>query len=93
MNIKEIEQNPVRDYRSVERENTAPTPCIPLGRQPVFHDWVAFLRNAGVMCGYNFLPSDIPYGNTECHISLVCNDLWLNLTAMAGCYAERRVDT
>jgi len=40
-------KNPVRDYRSVEKENT-PMPCIPSGMQPVFCDTVAFLRNAGV---------------------------------------------
>ena len=62
MYIKEIKQNPVRDYRSVERGNIT-TPRIPLGMQDVFHNVVAFLRNADATGGYNFLPSDIPYGN------------------------------
>ena len=34
---------------------------MPLGMQLV----VAFLRNAGVGCGRNFLPRDIPYGNVS----------------------------
>ena len=62
MYIKEIKQNPVRDYRSVERGNIT-TPRIPLGMQPVFRNVVAFLRNADAVSGYIFLPSDIPYGN------------------------------
>jgi len=62
MYIKEIKQNPVRDYRSVERGNIT-TPRIPSGMQPVFRNVAAFLRNADAISGYNFLPSDIPYGN------------------------------
>jgi len=34
-----------------------------LGMQPAFRNVVAFLRNAGVTYGYNFLPRDIPYRN------------------------------
>ena len=33
------------------------------GMQHIYRKEVAFLPNAGASCGYNFLPSDIPYGN------------------------------
>ena len=36
---------------------------MPSGMQPVLCNKVAFLWNADVRCGYNFLPNDIPYGN------------------------------
>ena len=42
MYIKEIRQNPVRDYRSVEKGNIT-TPRIPLGMQPVFRNGERFL--------------------------------------------------
>ena len=56
MHIKEIKQNSVRDYRSVERGNIT-TPRIPLGMQPVFRNVVAFLRNADYF---------------ECFLLLIC---------------------
>ena len=79
--MSKIKQNPVRDYRSVE-EGYSTTPCMPLGMQPIFRNVVAFLRNAGVICGYNFLPSDIPYGNKLVMYAVETQWFISNLTAM-----------
>jgi len=45
----------------IKKDNTT-TPCIASCMQPLFRNVVAFLRNAGVMLGFEFLPSDVPYG-------------------------------
>jgi len=50
-----IKQNPVRDYLSVEQENTT-APCMPSRMQPVYCDLKAFLRNAGAGVDAFFLP-------------------------------------
>ena len=81
MNISEIKHNPVRDYLSVEKRYT-PSPCIPLGMQPAFRNGVAFLRNADITYGYNFLPRDIPYGNVTTLYNIDIQRLRLSLTAM-----------
>ena len=83
MNISKIKQNPVRDYRTVEKRYTT-IPCIPSGMQPLFCNEAAFLQNAGIMCEYNFLPSDIPYGNRMRLSNIDIKCLFLNLTAMAS---------
>ena len=52
--------------------------------QPAFRNVVAFLRNADITCGYNFLPRDIPYGNVSALYNIDIQRLRLSLTAMFG---------
>ena len=51
--------------------------------QPAFRNVVAFLRNADITCGYNFLPRDIPYGNVTALYNIDIQRFRLSLTAMA----------
>jgi len=52
--------NPVRDYRLVEKRNTLTTPRMPSGMRPVGCNKVAFLRNARKRLGCNFYRAVFP---------------------------------